>query len=1173
MEFGLDGEGIRHVPPASPAPTSQQLQDKVDGAQATVAQDKSRIGVLKGDLKRAEDQDEVRVQQVIELESEIKALQAQLEADQAAANKDQVALNKSLATQLPNQTTQAIDNYGAAVAHAPGSLDETTARTQLHSALFNQEVMYYEQQHGGKLAVPGSQAWQKDAQALLTDHAALRTTRVAIAWTNRSQAAAHGLDLKHLGAQEWAGEQIAAAQLHDPQTADGSKGICPTLEDKAQGEQSAVLSLSQSLTSLNDPATSGVDPQLARQALFGDAYVATLGNEIPHTMHDISVTKGQTSADGIGFLYRVVHQPGVDLGLATVLIRSAAPQLRQFLSDQSKASGDQAATAFTWVAGLYGVLLDANHAGAPGAGTLAQELAQWSYSAANAISSSTNHGFTDNKLAAMMRSLWPQILKQGVAPNLLYAWEDLSAGEAAKKGNMWGFFKVALDGNAQLAPWTPVGAQPPTTTPLTSDQVHAYFNGALEEVTGQQGSGGSLPRDINPVMFAAVETEMVGGYTSKDDGVLARAMIAGQQQQLELAWQKQHRRQPVLMPVNALTAQAGADVLALGNQIGLGGPSWSNAVGQGVHGIQAAASRAPSRRIIEGTTTAYTRLRKAQASGNASAIARAQQQFDEAVMRELRAVYGGRFSGDSLFSDNENASWNYQAEVQVLRDHAGSTAMIEQVAVRMQKGEIVDLALQPGQDVHTSVLTLDTQLAPLQQPGAAPGSDPVTKAVLSDPRVQRLISGQVGVATTGSAGDPTGTLANEASVLAWYDEHDSTGPVAHQITTGSVESGVTRQILANAVGTAAINHDPLGTAAPLMQAAQASPTLTLAVYNDFNLPVTGAPGAPSADAPAPNALTAAAGSVHSAADYRNLAIIYGTLPDGLPQGEAGKAALIRAFGAELSQPNSTAAGDIANWIPASFDGKNSAPAALANDLTTGYQYVAGDQIATVGKLGNSQLASTIRGALFQKSDKGDGSAPFFGSAVNMDAAASADGSTLQGFDSEASFTAYVAQAYGLQPISGGGANAVYDLNTVVYGQTTLGQIVIDLKRQAGVTSLGVDNPIVLQAAPVSVGEQLAAQFRVQQQDGSIVWLGPDGAVTAGWHGQDAALTGHVSTTVVQVAGGVVEADPFGNITSLLKTDTAPPPQSSHPWWESVAEDTLAVTVGLVVSAVADPLVG
>jgi hypothetical protein len=285
----------------------------------------------------------------------------------------------------------------------------------------------------------------------------------------------------------------------------------------------------------------------------------------------------------------------------------------------------------------------------------------------------------------MMRTLLPQISKQNVAPNLLHAWEDLSAGEAAKKGNTWGFFKLAVDGNANLKAWDPVGAQPTTAAPLTPDQVHHYFDGALGEVTGQQPSG-ALPSDVNPVALAAVETEMAGGYTSKDDGALARAMIAGQQQQLELAWQKQHRGQPVLMPVNALTAQAGGEVLALGDQIGLGGPSWSDAVGQGVHGMQAAAPRAPSRRIIGETDTAYTRLHKAQALGNASEIATAQQAFDEAVMRELRAIYGDRFSGNSLFSDDENANWNYQAEVQVMRDHAGSTAMIQQVSVGWQKG-------------------------------------------------------------------------------------------------------------------------------------------------------------------------------------------------------------------------------------------------------------------------------------------------------------------------------------------------------------------------------------------------------------------------------------------------------------------------------------------------------
>src|SRR6185437_13631827 len=155
MSLALDGEHIRYIPP-----TPQQLQDQVDGAQAAVAQDKSRIGALKGNLERAEGQDEVRDRQIIQLESEIKALQAQLEADQAAANKAQDALNKALATQLQNQTTQALDHYGAAAAHAPGSLDMTTATTQLQTSLFDQEVMFYEQQHGGKLAVPGSRAWQ-----------------------------------------------------------------------------------------------------------------------------------------------------------------------------------------------------------------------------------------------------------------------------------------------------------------------------------------------------------------------------------------------------------------------------------------------------------------------------------------------------------------------------------------------------------------------------------------------------------------------------------------------------------------------------------------------------------------------------------------------------------------------------------------------------------------------------------------------------------------------------------------------------------------------------------------------------------------------------------------------------------------------------------------------------
>ena len=243
MLFGPDGENIRHIPP-----TPQQLQDRVDGAQAAVDQDKSRIGALQGNLERAEGQDEVRDRQVIQLESEIKALQAQLEADEAAANKAQDALNEALKAQLQNQTTQALDNYGAAAAHAPGSLDMTTATTQLQTSLFNQEVMLWEQQHGGKLAVPGSRAWQRDAHALLSDPHTLRTTRAAVALRNRGQAAAHGLDLQHFGAQEWAGEAIAAAQLQDPQSANGSTGVCPTLEEKSQGEQGAVVSLSQSLT-------------------------------------------------------------------------------------------------------------------------------------------------------------------------------------------------------------------------------------------------------------------------------------------------------------------------------------------------------------------------------------------------------------------------------------------------------------------------------------------------------------------------------------------------------------------------------------------------------------------------------------------------------------------------------------------------------------------------------------------------------------------------------------------------------------------------------------------------------------------------------------------------------------------------------------------------------------
>ena len=833
----------------------------------------------------------------------------------------------------------------------------------------------------------------------------------------------------------------------------------------------------------------------------------------------------------------------------------------------------------------------------PGAGALAGKLAQWSFAAANATNASLQRSGggraggeiekNSSQLDGLLQEVQQKIKQQHLPSNLLFAWGNQShgvsdSGALTDNPSAWANFNKSVQGDGSLKARPLAGAKIPTTPTagLTADQVHSTYDNALNLLNGEQQSG-ALPSGANSTTLAAIQTEMAGGYGAKgDDVALARAMISGQQQQLDQTWQQKDNGQSGVMPVNALNAQAASQVAGMSSALGVDAKSWAAAVKEGDQGMQASDANAPSQAVIDNTNKAYTNLQKAQASGDQAAIAKAQEGWDEALTNELQAVYGNRFSGYSLLSDDENGNWRYMAEVQVMQDHATSTDMIKAVSNGLEASEIVELSVAGGQTAPQSVVTLDQQLAPLQQKGADPGG--ITQAVMNDARVQALISGQVTAATSGTAGKPTAALEQEAKILAPYEANDPNGVVSGQIIKNTLGSNLTTEILSNAKSAVGKGQNVLSVAAPLMQAAQLSPSLTLAVYHTFDLPPpsagtagAGAPATTSSNGPT-NQLIAAAGSVQSAADYRNLAIIYAALPDDpqavgvsdqLTQAQGAKSALLQAFGTELNQPNSVAGQNIKSWIQSSFSGSSSAPAWLANDLVNGYQFDQSGKTQTVGKLGNSSLVSTIQGALYQSTGKDDSSSIGPNSVVDMTAAATADGSTLQEFTSKDALTSYVAQAYGLQPTGSG----TYDPNTVVFGTTTLGQIISGLERQAGITNVSTATPIVMQAAPVTVGEQQAAEFRVQKQDGSTVWLGADGSVTQDWAGQDSSLTHNVTATTLQVVGGVTEHNAIGSADPLLKTDTVKAPPK--PWWEDVAKDALALTAAIVVTAAGGDIIG
>ena len=1189
MLVAMDDGGGSTSSSASSPPSPKQLQGKENSAQTAVNQDESSLQSVERALSQAETraaaQENYNVRQMLNLEAEIGALQARLATDKSALANDHAALNKSLASEIPDATTAAISAYGKAAAHTPGAPSLATASSNLQSATFNEEVLTYEQANGGDCWVPGSSQWQADAQKLLAAPDTLDTVRDEVAARHMASLAGNGLDPQHFAAQEWAGETVALAELQDPQSADGASGSSLTLAQKKQGEEQAASILSNSLTV--EMPKSGVDPSLARAALFDNGYVATLGHEITGTMQAISASPNDTTADGIGYLYHIVGSGTFDTQLATALIAAAAPTLQKYLQEQSSASKDQASQAFVFTAGLYGVLIDAQTGGVPGAGKLAGELAQWSYAAADATNAQASfNGRGTSPLDNLLSEVLTKTQQQRVASNMLYAWQTLSqkaTSTGARTDNVlaWYRFQTSLDGNAQLKARPPIKSVLGSTVPgMSSDEVRTTYDNAVNVLATEQQAG-TLPAGANPLALAAVQTQMTAGFGGKGDQVaLARAMIGTQQQGLDAAWEQKNSQSNELMPVDYFSSQADAAVLGMGSDIGLGGKSWSDAVNQAEHGMQASLPDAPGSPVIAATNCAYTKLTAAEASGNKPAIASAEEGWHKALIQELESVYGNQFSGDSLISNSENGNWAYLAEVQVVCDHDSSTAMAQAVSTGLQASEIVQLSVDGGQAPQESVFSLDSQLASLQQPGADPGGA-ITQAVLGDARVGSLIAGQVSSATTGKASDPAAALAHEAQVLEPYESQDPGGVVAGQILEGALGSTLTQQILANAKSAAAHTHDPLAAAAPLIEAAQLSPSLTLAVYHAFDIQAS------SAGKGATNELMVAAGSVHSAADYRDLAIVYGALPDNpgtvgvasqVKQAQQLKAGLIGAFGAELSHKNSSAAQNIRSWIPASFSGTDSASAWLSNDLTSGYQYEQGGKTITVGKLGSADLVTTIKGALYQATggSSGNSSVTSGDSTVNMAAAASADGTTMQLFTSKEALASYVAQAYGLRPTSDVGGNSTYDSSAVVFGQTTLGQIVTGLMKQAGVNTVDAADPIVLGAAPVTVGEQQGAEFRVQRQDGSIVWLGSDGSVTEGWAGQNTNLTKNLSTTTVQVVGGMSEASAGGSVDDpLLKLDTPPPPPPvKHPWWESVAKDALAVTAGIVGTAVTgNPFIG
>jgi hypothetical protein len=500
-------------------------------------------------------------------------------------------------------------------------------------------VFDYERTHGGDAAAPGSKQWNQDAQRMLGDSGALQTARAEVAQNHVQELPGSGLNVQRLGAQEWAGESVGGATLRDPQTSSGSAGRKPTLTQRQQGEQGAARSLSGSLSSL---PRSGVDPGLARQALFDNGYVGTLGLEIAGTMQDTAKSHGHNSADGIGYLYHTVGGAGFDPQLATSLMQTAQPQVQAALKKQPKASVGQAAQAYVYTGGLYDVALNARQAGVAGASDVAKQLAQSSYTAANTTDSRVGRGsINDSKLDKVLSQVQDKTQQQHMPANLLQAWGGLSQGVTSRSYandnvGAWSRFRTSVSGNAQLKAQPLTAAHPLVAAQpgLSADQVHGAYDTALGGLSGQQQNGG-LVAGADPTVLAAIQTQMLGGYggTGNQDA-LARAMIAGRQPQLQQSWQQQNPNATVLMPVNDLTAQAGDQIKGLGSQIGVGA-DWSTSVSQGVRGMQATPTQAPSGSVVRASSAAYQKLQAAQASGDKGAISQAQA-------REVRRARRGR---------------------------------------------------------------------------------------------------------------------------------------------------------------------------------------------------------------------------------------------------------------------------------------------------------------------------------------------------------------------------------------------------------------------------------------------------------------------------------------------------------------------------------------------------
>ena len=1086
---------------------------------------------------------------------------------------------------LPQQTSEAM----TALQAAPDQRARASATSALETDGFNEEVMNYELTRHQGYAAPGSSQWNTDAQNLLNDPSALIAARDTVAVAHAPQLAAHGLNMRQFGADLWAGETVAQAELtqqHDEnppgvRTPHGPNRTLSAIDRRKQGEWDALTSLSQALNSLS---SSGIDPALARQALMANGYVSALAGQISQTMQVVATSQGKTTADGIAFLDDTVKSSTIDPQLATLIVNKSAKTLQRYLGDQSGASNDQASQAFVSTAGIYFAMLTADKAGAAGAKTLAGSIALWSYRAANAMNSTitvSRFSSSPSPLDQMLQEVLSKAQQQKVAPNLLHAWVGLATSgkyQAVNNGlqqndTAWSHFQQSLQANSQLAN-QPL---PPNKTPLTTpspaqspDQVHASYDQILMALE----QNGALPSNVDPTAAAAAQTMMSPGYVASDNVALARAMIAGKQQPLDAAWFAQHAGEGLTMPVDLFTEQAAEQVTQL-NMVS------ARTVQKALRGMEAPLPTAPPESVIADTANAYQALELAKASGKQRAIATAQQAMNQAIAHELLSVYCGQFPDNALLTNDENSDWRILAEEQVARDHADDPQLASQLPALLEAGEITQASISPQNDQQT-VAALDASLAPFQQAGADPGNA-ITQAVLNDARVRDLIDRQIMAATHGvKADEPDAGLAREAALIAPYERSDPNGPVAQQIVAGTVAAPVTQQILANARDAAARSHDPLGTAAPLMDAAQDSPTLALAVFNDFNL----AGGSHQARGVLPpNQLVQAAGDLHNATDYRNAAIIYAALPDDpqvvgvttqLGLAQSAKSAMLKAVGTQLRSPNDVASRNLKSWIRDSFVGVNSAPDWLAQDLAYGYR---GSNVKPVGAVANRKLVSLIKAALYQSN--GNNAAP---SATppspDLVGQQNVDGLTLQQFDSKAALRSYVGVAYGLRPTSGSGANATYDLNAVVDhtakgGAVTLNDVVQAIMNRAGVKTLSASTPIVLQATPVEINDRLMSAFRVQNRNGAQLWIGPDGTPTNGWAGQNALVTQDRSNTVMQVVGGVSEADAQGAANPLIKTDTPPPPPPPHhSIWLSIAEDAGAMVVGAVVTGLTgNPLLG